>query len=329
VNWLIWRQHRGEAITAALLLAVLAAAVLPAGLHLRDLETAIRAGHCDGSNMNPACAVQFSAFVATSKTLTSIVPWLNLLPALAGIFVGAPLVAREIEDDTWRLVWSQGVSRRQWLSAQLLATIALIGMTIAIFTMVVTWWLAPVDHINGRFNGNGLSFDFYGIVPIGWALLAYAFGVLAGTLTRRVLPAIAISIGVYLTFRLPLEFIARPHYLPAVTRWGVSPTRSSQFGADNWALSQQLVAPNSHHILTLAEQNRIEAIAESRLPAGKTPQNIAALAHYLQAHGYTYIFTYQPASRFWAFQGIEAAICAVLACVAVIITRQWVQRRLT
>ena len=46
--------------------------------------------------------------------------WLSLgilfliLPVLVGLFWGAPLVAREVEHGTHRLVWTQGVSRRRW-----------------------------------------------------------------------------------------------------------------------------------------------------------------------------------------------------------------------
>jgi hypothetical protein len=40
---------------------------------------------------------------------------LAVLPALAGLFVGAPLLARELEQGTHRFAWTQGVTRRRWL----------------------------------------------------------------------------------------------------------------------------------------------------------------------------------------------------------------------
>jgi hypothetical protein len=33
----------------------------------------------------------------------------------------------------------------------------------------------------------------------------------------------------------------------------------------------------------------------------------------VSAHGFHQLITYQPASRFWAFQGIESAVFVVLA----------------
>ena len=40
----------------------------------------------------------------------------------------------------------------------------------------------------------------------------------------------------------------------------------------------------------------------------------------LAAHGYRGYLTYQPASRFWAFQGIETGVFVVLAAVLLGIT---------
>ena len=36
------------------------------------------------------------------------------LPPLLGVFVGAPLLARELESGTFRLIWTQSVTRLRW-----------------------------------------------------------------------------------------------------------------------------------------------------------------------------------------------------------------------
>lgn len=333
MTWLAWRQHRGESAAAALLLAVLALVVLPSGLHLHQLEGTLNIGHCQGATPGAGCATAFDAFNATSRSLSGIVPWLNLLPGLAGAFIGAPLVAREMEEGTWRLAWSQGVTRRRWLRAQLVATFGVVVLATILFTIVVTWWLAPLNHIDGRFASNGHGFDFYGMVPAAWALLALAIGVLAGTVARRVVPAVAITFGAYLAIRLPVEFLLRPRYLPPVKLWGVEPSNVHPLGPNNWVFSQDLVAPHSHHILSATQQDLVQRIAQAASPkpknSGQDVQYLASLAHYLQTHGYTYAFTYQPAGRFWIFQGIETGICLVLALLAVAATCWWVSRRLT
>lgn len=330
MTWLVVRQHRGEAIVAALALIVLTLVVLPSGLHLHQLEATLRTSGCIGTNPRPACPATFDAFNATSRSLTGIVPWLNFLPGLAGVFIGAPLLAREIEEGTWRLAWSQSVTRRRWLRDQLLATGVLVVLATAVFTAVVTWWLTPLNHVDGRFASNGHGFDFYGIVPIGWAVLAFAIGLLAGTLARRVVPAMAATFGAYLAIRLPVEFLLRPRYLPPARLWGVPPSDSQPLDPNNWIFSQDLVAPHSRSILSSSQADMVQHMAQAGSPkySGQEATQ-ASIAHYLQAHGYTYVFTYQPADRFWIFQGIETGVCLVLASLVIIAARRWVLRRLT
>jgi ABC-type transport system involved in multi-copper enzyme maturation permease subunit len=40
-------------------------------------------------------------------------PGLLPIPALLGMFWGAPLIARELESGTYRLAWTQSVTRRR------------------------------------------------------------------------------------------------------------------------------------------------------------------------------------------------------------------------
>ena len=45
--------------------------------------------------------------------------WCSSCPALIGMFWGAPLIARELETGTFRLAWTQSVSRIRWLLVKL------------------------------------------------------------------------------------------------------------------------------------------------------------------------------------------------------------------
>jgi ABC-2 family transporter protein len=326
--WLVWRQRRAEALAAGLVVAILAIVVTPTALHLYQVVGQIRQGDCLGSAPGSQCGSAVDAFNATSRTLSGLLPLLNLLPGLAGVFIGAPLVAREIEDGTWRLAWSQGVTRRGWLRGQLLGALAVTALSAALFTAVLTWWLSPVDYVNGRFTDNG--FDFYGIVPLAWALLAFATGLLAGAVVRRVIPAMAVTLLGYAAIRLPVEFLLRPRYLPPARRWGVPFTDGSPLPAGTWQLGQDAVGPDGHTILTAAQFDQVQHTAAAALhpnPAASAGY-LQQLNQWLQAHGYTEVLTYQPADRFWAFQGIEAAICLILALAAIAVAYRVVLRHL-
>ena len=41
------------------------------------------------------------------------------MPVFIGVFWGAPLVARELETGTFRLAWTQSVTRTRWFAIKL------------------------------------------------------------------------------------------------------------------------------------------------------------------------------------------------------------------
>ena len=69
-----------------------------------------------------APAVRASSVPSSSNTcgLADHLPHLvMLLPGLIGVFVGAPLVARELESGTFRFAWTLARSRVQWIVTKL------------------------------------------------------------------------------------------------------------------------------------------------------------------------------------------------------------------
>src|SRR6185437_5318866 len=114
-------------------------------------------------------------------------PLLLIIPALLGIFWGAPLVAREMERGTFRLAWTQSVRRRRWLAIKL-GVIGLASMAVTgVLSLMVTWWFSPIDRVNANRFVPGI-FDERGIVAIGYAVFAFMLGVTAGLLITRILP---------------------------------------------------------------------------------------------------------------------------------------------
>ena len=140
-----------------------------------------------------------------------------VLPMLAGMFWGAPLVAREIEHGTHRLAWTQGVSRLRWAATKIgLVSVAVLVMT-AIYAGMLNWWITPVMQTSGQ-RFAYIFFDIHGIVVFGYALFALALGVFAGAVTGRMLPAMATTLVGFLGTRLLVMLAARPRYMPTETR---------------------------------------------------------------------------------------------------------------
>jgi hypothetical protein len=203
--WLTWRQFRVQALVATCLLAALAIYTLITGPHISHVFNAF-AQHCPaGERCNPTDSFK-------TVGLTKLMPEMNdvvqLAPVLIGMFWGAPLVAREIESGSIRLVFVQGVSRTQWLRTKLLGIGLASAVAAGLVTLMVTWWAAAWDHYNylpfGTFNNRD-------IVPIAYAIFSFSLGVLVGILFQRTIPAMATTLILFVAANAAFGQYVRPH----------------------------------------------------------------------------------------------------------------------
>jgi hypothetical protein len=316
MTWLVWRLHRTQLYIAAALLAALTVLLLVTGLQMASqYHSAVAA--CTASD---SCANLASTLFLGSHAVGFLVIMTLGVPALFGLFWGAPLVASELETGTSQFAWMQSVTRKRWLAVtageMLLAAAAWGGAVSAL----VTWWSGPDNALQlDQFKPG--RFDIMGIVPVGYALFAMALGLCAGALLRRALPAIAVTLAGFIVVRAAVTLWLRPHYLSAVTVTyklfsGYTPTGSY------WQLAQGIRFPGGG-LVPAPNGAAIDGI-----PVGSLPSACAAAASGIRPgpscrqalaafHGF---ITYQPASRYWAFQGIEFGIFAALAALLIGVT---------
>ncbi|MER5916618.1 hypothetical protein ABT124_41145 [Streptomyces sp. NPDC001982] len=301
--WLTWRQHRKQALYAVVALAVLAAAMVPTGLHMHSVFESSGLAACQDGR-GTACDRVVNQFGNRFASLAFVPILFMLLPLLIGLFFGAPLVAREVEQGTHRLVWTQGVSRLHWASVKLvlLGTAAVVLSTV--YALGVSWWITPLAAAgSGRF-GNGY-FDVQGIAPIGYTLFALALGTFAGTVWTRVLPAMAATLGAFAVVRTLVEVFARPHFMPAKTlTYGIqdAPPRMAARVAGNWVYSQGVRDAAGRMVIP---DGQVTCPATTKSGCGVPG---------LGPGSYNWE-VYQPASRFWEFQLIETGLFVALAAV--------------
>lgn len=184
-------------------------------------------------------------------------------------------------------------------------------------TVLVSWWRSPENALSGRFN----AFDIQGIVPVAYALFAVALGLAVGSMFRRVLPGIATTLGAFFAVRIVTGIYIRPHFLAAVTKtFPLAFNSGAPSGA--WILSGGLIGPNGHYYGDGISLDQVPAVCRVGPFGGKgvTPRCLAA-------HGYHQWISFQPAGRFWAFQGIEATIFVVLAAALVAFAFRFVLSR--
>ena len=216
--WLTWRQHRRQLLFTGLGLAVLAALMIPTGLAMRHTYT--RLGLFCTHDPHPAqtaartCSDAADQFQNQYNALTLVNVLFLVLPLLVALFWGAPLVAREVEQGTHRLVWTQGVSRRRWALVKFGFVGAATVAAATVYGLGMSWWVAPLANSQSARFGVPF-FDMQGVVPIGYTLFAVALGIFAGAIWPRMLPAMATTLAGFLGLRIALTVLARPHYLPA------------------------------------------------------------------------------------------------------------------
>jgi hypothetical protein len=331
MTWLTWRQYRAQFAVGTALLAALCLLLVLTGLQLVSQYHAIIT-ECASGVSNGRSGVNCSTgggLFSGGPTVGFVSLILLATPVLAGLFLGAPMVAAEFEAGTTQFAWMQGITRARWLAVKgswLLLAAAAWGGVLAALT---TWWASPTNAEHGSEFYPG-RFDVLYLVPVAYAVFAMALGICAGALIRRTVPAMAVTLGGFIAARVAVTLWVRPHYISAVTVARNLPAQIQPTGS-YWLLSQGTRSPAGQ--LMVAPQNQPAAfgVDVSSLPkacaglakptGGLTSSCRAALS------GFRSFVTYQPASRFWAFQGIETGVFVVLAAILLAVTAVVLIRR--
>lgn len=241
--------------------------------------------------------------------------WFTMVPLLTGMFWGGPLIAREIEQGTHRLAWTQSVSRVRWLATKL-AIFLLGAMAVAaIISQLMTWWFAPIERSQdfGRLSPD--VFDFGGIVPIAYTIFAFALGAASGAIFKRTLPAMVITLVAYLPVKITVQFLRDRYMAPHQVTYPFGTTSPREDSGD-WILGSEIIdrsgrilgAPGvTHPCSDLASREDAQACAVE--------------------NGYRFLDTYQPLHRFWPFQLIESGIFLGLSAVVLAVAVWWILRR--
>lgn len=191
--WLTWRQHRWSILGIAVV-ALLAAYGLTSAEFSRD---------------SPFDSLPMSGFYGLMVQL--------VFGGVVGMFWGAPLIARELEERTYYVAWGQDVTPVKWLR----------GKAIVLGTLAVVLGLV-VGLGDGHVGSQAAwsAFEAHPAVQVGYAVFGLALGVFIGLLSRHVVTAIAATLVFYTLSRVMTSALLRDHYLPvsrSVARWDSTP----------------------------------------------------------------------------------------------------------
>ncbi len=294
--WVTWQQHRAGLVTMAALLG---------GLSL-ILAFGHRSNYGGPGTMIPPD--RFPALLAA------------LIPALAGMLAGAPLLARELAHRSSGPGATTARGQTRLVSAKLVVLAITLTVPALAVGMLFLQWLTP-DVIEGTAArlSPGL-FAECGIVPAAWTLSSFALGALAGAAARRRAVAMTAAGASCAVFALLVAGWLPAHLFsigPAVVTAGngyISPPPNS------YQVDTGLIQPSGPWLSGTASNDLMVQKNMASPPDGAD--------RFLASHHYRYWTTYQPVSRFWIFQSVAGAFLLLLSMILGAATIWLVRRRL-
>ncbi len=344
MTWLTWRQFRTQFIAVY---GLVAAACVWLALTGPALARLARRNQDAYDLLTSNDRLLFNGGIAV----------LAVSPALIGIFWGAPLVARELETGTYRLAWTQSVTRGRWLAAKLGMSVLATAVAVGILTTAITWWAHPIDGATGSQHGSlasrltPISFAMRGIVPVGYAVFALLLGTLIGLIVRRSVPAIALTLAIYVVIQIAVPLWVRPHLVPPTTTTmvisrstldgisvdGAGPvTITTHADRRDWILTNQTVDAQGRPTTLPSWFGRClpppAAVAQAGGPkthetAG--PGSLTACFSRLTDEGYRQHLVYQPHTHFWPLQWAELGLYLAASAILAGLSFRWTRHRLT
>jgi hypothetical protein len=304
------------------------------GPHLASLYVAYGLDSCHGSS-----CPYWAAFDSGRLTFGSYIPLYDIsisvilvAPAVIGLFWGAPLIARELETGTCALAWNQSVTRNRWLTVKLtVGALSAMAVTEGL-SLMQAWWATPIGRTVADADGIGpgrgrftpLVFASHGITSLGCAAFAFAFGVAAGALTRRTIPAMVLTLAIFAAVQIAMPLWIRPNLIPR--EHARIPLASFSFpyggtyvGSDPYTFTfriSDIPGQPGSWILSSSPVNaagRPDTLTPAACAKPPVLSSPAEFASCLDHQGFREAVSYQPASRYWPLQWIETGIYLTLA----------------
>lgn len=335
MTWFTWRQFRIPALTALVGLAALAVLLAVTSHTLAEQWSSSGAATCHGS-----CERSLQNFLTlvnssvTGQVAAAVEKLVFVVPPLIGMFWGAPLIARELDAGTHRLAWTQSVTRTRWVTTKLAVVGGASAVTAGLLSWAATAWSAHIDTVQQP-RITPLVYGARGIIPIGYALFAFALGVTLGMLIRRTVPAMAATLGIYAAAVAAMPLWIRAHLAPLAH--SSSPLDLSKIhafmiqppGMKITVLSG--VTPDGSWVLS----NQTVTAAGQIFTGPANPQYCGpsqgpdTCLNWVGSLGLRQQLTYQPAAHFWPLQWAETGIFVALSLALLGFCIWWVRTRLT
>jgi hypothetical protein len=334
--WITWRQHRGALSGFAVLFAAAALFVAYVGLKVHGAYAALLAHHCSVATTLGPCAGPGALFLSEPYDLAAngMALALHISPVLIGMFLGAPLLAREYEAGTLRFAWTQGTGRIRWAATQITLLAAAAAAVTCGLAALAAWASQPFAALSYTSRWQAGQFDTTVITAVGWALAAFALGTLLGAVIKHTVAALAVTGAVVAALAIATYWKLDYLLLSIHTRLVADPAMvQMNYGqrAINAYAQQAYPGPRGSWLV-----DGYFASASGR-PLG--PEGVAAVTRrlfgnkpsagfqWLAQHHDTFMVTYQPASRYWLLNSAVGVALLLIAAALTAATLLLIRRR--
>jgi hypothetical protein len=306
VTWVSWRLQRTETLIAVGILALLAAFLVPTGIQMANAYHQDGLKACLSINPGPTCGNELGDFRQRFQSLLDLANWFTLVPGLIGVLLAVPFIL-DLERGTYRLAWTQSITRGRWLLGKLGLPVVAAVLAGGALSLLFTWWRTPSAHIDGRLETG--TYDSTGTVVIGYTLLALALTLALGAIWRRAAASLTVAFVGYFAARIFTDFSLRDDL--------VAPLKATYKGAQ-----QPSFLHNAHVISLKATIHGKQIMGGGGFFFGSTEKVVTPGMNNALFH-----VVYQPESHFWPLQLTETGLFVGLAAILILFAAWWTRRR--
>ena len=315
MTWLTWRLQRTELVLLGVMILVLGGLLLRTHADVVTLSRSLTPNECPVPLPGPeqGCLIELSWLY---RLVSGGLGGLNFLPLIAALLLALPIVV-EFENGTYRLAWTQGVTRGYWVRTKF-GILNLCGVAFAaLFALMFRWWNSPMDQVSERFSLS--RYDLRGTLPVGLTLFAIGLTLAVGTVLRRPIPAFVLASVAFVAVRAPFMLWIRPRLISPLTRTEAE-YQEAHAGFGNWWLS------------THWQDAAGKRLSESQYSDLCYPTGVYVTRQMheqcIADNGLVRFITFHPASHFWPLQLVETSIFLAAGMALIGFAAWYVLRRI-
>lgn len=324
--WLAWRQQRmallalgGYVLLLALLMTYYRYTML-AVVDAQDMEI------CVTTRYDPSCLPKLTAAMhGWYDTVDNARMAVAGYALLVGVFLGAPLFAREFEQHTHLLALTQSARPARWFTAKVAVVAVPAALGALLLGALYRWWTTALgDLLVPREGFHAGLFESQPPALFGYTTFAVGLGVLVGLAVRRVVPAMALTlVGWPAALYAVRRYVRQAYETPTVVERSYNDSRVGYLAdQDRWRLDEGLADLDGNFVSRL-DPAAVDADLLCR-QAGGGAEFEACMVRQGFRSGADLV---HPGDRFWWFQAVEATLFTAAGALCVIGAMWWLHKR--